>query len=486
MWGSSQARTILSEQIRDTPLAAAPSAASALVPVTMSAHTTSEGQQAHTQHQLTKLSQAAPAATTAHDGEGPNGQHHLLRHVLSAQQCSDALRHFGTTDSKAAARMVNRMSQRELRDMFAKVYTVTTNSNNNTWLRRKLLEAVGASRRFYNASNRTGRPKASRRSPASSSGGATPKPRKQQAVPAMPTTPTASPTALHHPAFAVGPALPAGSPRALMQRMRSTAAASGSTTALNDAHAASPRHAHHQLQHAFLPTPRFQRYTSQRAQSSEEEGGASSNRSSGDDTHPRALRPAGAVLDCASPTCASAFGAASGVAVAEPVQHYYQQHYQQHYQQLASGARLPAVLDSFSYGSVSSSQFSVPPLSMPAPNSVPLSLAPLYSTARVAPAGWDGLLPPVPSLAALSALLGGYPAPDPQPQHQPEPRPQLQAAAPPACSANLHGALSADLNLGLFGLEAANEPMPAAVSPKQPASGEEWLTWEDWKLPALI
>lgn len=77
--------------------------------------------QAHTQHQLTKSSQAAPAATTAHDGEGPNGQHHLLRHVLSAQQCSDALRHFGTTDSKAAARMVNRMSQRELRDMFAKV-----------------------------------------------------------------------------------------------------------------------------------------------------------------------------------------------------------------------------------------------------------------------------------------------------------------------------------------------------------------------------
>jgi hypothetical protein len=227
------------------------------------------------------------------------------------------------------------------------VYTVTTNSNNNTWLRRKLLEAVGASRRFYNASNRTGRPKASRRSPASSSGGATPKPRKQQAVPAMPTTPTACPTALHHPAFAVGPALPAGSPRALMQRMRSTAAASASTTALNDAHAASPRHAHHQLQHAFLPTPRFQRYTSQRAQSSEEEGGASSNRSSGDDTHPRALRPAGAVLDCASPTCASAFGAASGVAGAEPVQHYYQQHYQQHYQQLASGARLPAVLDSF-------------------------------------------------------------------------------------------------------------------------------------------
>ena len=51
-------------------------------------------------------------------------QHHLLRHVLSAQQCHEALRHFATTDSKAAARQVNRMSQRELRDMFAKVGAV--------------------------------------------------------------------------------------------------------------------------------------------------------------------------------------------------------------------------------------------------------------------------------------------------------------------------------------------------------------------------
>lgn len=54
-------------------------------------------------------------------GDALGGQHHLLRHVLSPEQCSDALHHFGTTDSKAAARSVNRMSQRELRDMFAKV-----------------------------------------------------------------------------------------------------------------------------------------------------------------------------------------------------------------------------------------------------------------------------------------------------------------------------------------------------------------------------
>lgn len=60
------------------------------------------------------------AAAAAAGGDAVNGQHHLLRHVLSAEQCSDALRHFGTKDSKAAARMVNRMSQRELRDMFAK------------------------------------------------------------------------------------------------------------------------------------------------------------------------------------------------------------------------------------------------------------------------------------------------------------------------------------------------------------------------------
>lgn len=62
---------------------------------------------------------ASPSALAA--GDASNGQHHLLRHVLSPEQCSDALHHFGTADSKAAARMVNRMSQRELRDMFAKV-----------------------------------------------------------------------------------------------------------------------------------------------------------------------------------------------------------------------------------------------------------------------------------------------------------------------------------------------------------------------------
>ena len=61
--------------------------------------------------------QPAPADGTA---DGVNAPHHLLRHVLSAEQCTDALRHFGTTDAKSAARQVNRMSQRELRDTFEK------------------------------------------------------------------------------------------------------------------------------------------------------------------------------------------------------------------------------------------------------------------------------------------------------------------------------------------------------------------------------
>lgn len=74
-----------------------------------------------TDYPLQQLEHSPPGAPLPPDGEQPNGQHHLLRHVLSPEQCSDALRHFGTTDSKAAARMVNRMSQRDLRDMFQRV-----------------------------------------------------------------------------------------------------------------------------------------------------------------------------------------------------------------------------------------------------------------------------------------------------------------------------------------------------------------------------
>lgn len=92
------------------------------------------------------------------------------------------------------------------------VYTVNTNSNNNTWLRRKLLEAVGASRRFYAAANKTGRPKprgskapAAARVRAPKQGGA--------AAAAAPVTPRVGP-----PHLTPGMQLPAGSPRALLRR----------------------------------------------------------------------------------------------------------------------------------------------------------------------------------------------------------------------------------------------------------------------------
>eukprot|EP00887_Chlorella_sp_A99_P002460 scaffold10.g2460.t1 len=76
--------------------------------------------------------------------------HHLQRHYLTPEQAAGALKHFGTGDSKVAARHIARMSQADLRQAFVAVYGSETHSNNNAWLRRKLLDAVGASRRLCN------------------------------------------------------------------------------------------------------------------------------------------------------------------------------------------------------------------------------------------------------------------------------------------------------------------------------------------------
>jgi hypothetical protein len=43
---------------------------------------------------------------------------------------------------KDAARVVNRVGQRDLQTLFQAVYTTPTFSNNNAWLRRKLLEGT--------------------------------------------------------------------------------------------------------------------------------------------------------------------------------------------------------------------------------------------------------------------------------------------------------------------------------------------------------
>lgn len=187
------------------------------------------------------------------------------------------------------------------------VYNVHTNSNNNTWLRRKLLEAVGASRRFYAAANRTGRPK-QRRAPADGGAALAPKPRTPKAAPALLAcapqhcSQRSAAQHHHHHAMAPGPALPAGSPRALAARRRSAAAAGSAAGLADAAHASHPAPRHHYLlcSGSRLAPSR---------QSSE--GGEAL--SEGSEAHPRALAPH-APLDAGLPsgsgTPTSAFAAA--------------------------------------------------------------------------------------------------------------------------------------------------------------------------------
>lgn len=188
------------------------------------------------------------------------------------------------------------------------VYCVHTNSNNNTWLRRKLLEAVGASRRFYSAANKTGRAKA--RKAEGGAGGDRKRARRErrpasEAAAAAPSTPAAAaalgaaPAAQvphHHPAHA-GPALPAGSPRALSQRLRQR----------GETHY--PHHFTHRmlLQQVHAATPPFQ--YSQPAAAGEDEDGSCSGRSASD-VHTYHRVPAQpSSLDSGAPT--SPFAAAA-------------------------------------------------------------------------------------------------------------------------------------------------------------------------------
>ncbi|KAL4421999.1 hypothetical protein ABPG77_005429 [Micractinium sp. CCAP 211/92] len=402
---------------------------------------------------------ASPSALAA--GDASSGQHHLLRHVLSPEQCSDALHHFGTADSKAAARMVNRMSQRELRDMFAKVYNVHTNSNNNTWLRRKLLEAVGASRRFYAAANRTGRPKQRRAHVDSCHGGAA-------AAAAKPRSPKAAHAPQHgvqrcaaqqvHHAVAPGPALPAGSPRALAARRR--AAAAGSAAGLADAaHSAHPAPRHHYLLGSGSRFPP--------SQQSSEGGGACSEGSEG---HPRALAPR-AALDAGPPSGSSTPTSACAAAQPPPYHGLY-------------ASPLPAtMLCNGSRSSLQSSQHAVHGLAL---------------AGTPAAVGPDGKLPHAGSFSTLAALLGGYPGahslayppgfgaapvePPPVPAVAPRHHLQQQPAAP------LQQGFGSDLGVGLWVPTDANfcslGPAPALG---KPGLDDDWLSWDDdWQLPALF
>lgn len=71
-------------------------------------------------------------------------QHHLLRHSLpSEQRGTSVLSHFGVDTVADAAKLIKKMSQRDLQAKFRAVYGTKTFSNNNNWLRRKLFEAIG-------------------------------------------------------------------------------------------------------------------------------------------------------------------------------------------------------------------------------------------------------------------------------------------------------------------------------------------------------
>lgn len=71
-------------------------------------------------------------------------QHHLLRHSLpSDQRGQNVLFHFGVDTIAEAAKLIKKMSQRDLQAKFKAVYGARTFSNNNNWLRRKLFEAIG-------------------------------------------------------------------------------------------------------------------------------------------------------------------------------------------------------------------------------------------------------------------------------------------------------------------------------------------------------
>ncbi|PRW39294.1 hypothetical protein C2E21_6998 [Chlorella sorokiniana] len=468
------------------------------------------------EHQLPAAAAGQPA--TADGGpDAVNAPHHLLRHVLSPEQCTDALRHFGTTDAKSAARQVNRMSQRELRDTFEKVYCVHTNSNNNTWLRRKLLEAVGASRRFYSAANKTGRPKA--RKAEGSAGGDRKRVRRErrpagEAGTSAPSTPAAAaaaaaapaPPAAHHAAAHAGPALPAGSPRALSQRLRQR----GGETHY-------PHHLTHRmlLQQVHAVTPPFQYSQPAAAGEDECEDGSCSGRSASDvhTYHRVAAQPSS--LDSGGPT--SPFAAAAQ----RRTQHSLMA---AHKQSMGSNNSLQS-------SSMAAPLRAVSPAArpLPSPATSPYATSPYaaspYTVFPAAQHMLQGMPPTLPGVPLgymqpqLASPLGGIPARPPLPQDAPlsiltsrlypprQPEPAAVAAAGPQLGSGpqlfsvpswggmggMGGlasapslALQPSTDLGaLFG--PADLPMADFEPPSKQESGtgDDWLAWDGWQLPSL-
>jgi hypothetical protein len=92
-----------------------------------------------------KIGPPSAASTPAVVPPGPVAvrHHHLLKHTLDEEhRGNNALHHFGTDDLHVAIASIQTMVQRQLQIHFSKVYGVRSNSNNNAWLRKKLLEGT--------------------------------------------------------------------------------------------------------------------------------------------------------------------------------------------------------------------------------------------------------------------------------------------------------------------------------------------------------
>jgi len=71
--------------------------------------------------------------------------HHLTRHWLAPDERGErAIELLGASDVKNAEALIRNMAQRDLRFAFEQVYESKTKSFNNSWLRRKLFEAIGS------------------------------------------------------------------------------------------------------------------------------------------------------------------------------------------------------------------------------------------------------------------------------------------------------------------------------------------------------
>ncbi|KAL4445414.1 hypothetical protein ABPG77_011239 [Micractinium sp. CCAP 211/92] len=122
---------------------AAPPLAASYPPVPDCSARSSDDSLASSSSELPHTAAAVPQSQQHLPEEPEQRTHHLLKHCLSQSQRGSALQHFNTTDAREAAKEIARMGQRELQAKFKEVYGSATKSNNNSWLRRKLYEAVG-------------------------------------------------------------------------------------------------------------------------------------------------------------------------------------------------------------------------------------------------------------------------------------------------------------------------------------------------------